>query len=128
MKSSNYKELKVWQKGMDLTVEVYKLVKLLPKEETYALSDQMRRAVVSIPSNIAEGQGRNSDKEFIQFLSIARGSLWELETQIEICLRIGYIDQSLATDTNNLIAEISKMLNALSNSLKPQNQCLKPNN
>lgn len=128
MKSSNYKELKVWQKAMDLTVEVYKLVKLLPKEETYALSDQMRRAVVSIPSNIAEGQGRNSDKEFIQFLSIARGSLWELETQIEICLRIGHIDQSLATDTNNLIAEISKMLNALSNSLKPQNQCLKPNN
>lgn len=128
MKSSNYKELKVWQKAMDLTVEVYKLVKLLPKEETYALSDQMRRAVVSIPSNIAEGQGRNSDKEFIQFLSIARGSLWELETQIEICLRIGYIDQSMATDTNNLIAEISKMLNALSNSLKPQNQCLKPNN
>ena len=128
MKSSNYKELKVWQKAMDLTVEVYKLVKLLPKEETYALSDQMRRAVVSIPSNIAEGQGRNSDKEFIQFLSIARGSLWELEAQIEICLRIGYIDQSLAIDTNNLIAEISKMLNALSNSLKPQNQCLKPNN
>ncbi len=128
MKSSNYKELKVWQKAMDLTVEVYKLVKLLPKKETYALSDQMRRAVVSIPSNIAEGQGRNSDKEFIQFLSIARGSLWELETQIEICLRIGYIDQSLAIDTNNLIAEISKMLNALSNSLKPQNQCLKPNN
>ena len=128
MKSSNYKELKVWQKAMDLTVEVYKLVKHLPKEETYALSDQMRRAVVSIPSNIAEGQGRNSDKEFIQFLSIARGSLWELETQIEICLRIGYIDQSLAIDTNNLIAEISKMLNALSNSLKPQNQCLKPNN
>ena len=128
MKSSNYKELKVWQKAMDLTVEVYKLVKLLPNEETYALSDQMRRAVVSIPSNIAEGQGRNSDKEFIQFLSIARGSLWELETQIEICLRIGYIDQSLATNTNNLIAEISKMLNALSNSLKPQNQCLKSNN
>ena len=128
MKSSNYKELKVWQKAMDLTIEVYKLVKLLPKEETYALSDQMRRAVVSIPSNIAEGQGRNSDKEFIQFLSIARGSLWELETQIEICLRIGYIDQSLATNIYNLIAEISKMLNALSNSLKPQNQCLKSNN
>lgn len=128
MKSSNYKELKVWQKAMDLTVEVYKLVKLLPKEETYALSDQMRRAVVSIPSNIAEGQGRNSDKEFIQFLSIARGSLWELETQIEICLCIGYIDQSLATNIYNLIAEISKMLNALSNSLKPQNHCLKPNN
>lgn len=74
----------------------------------------------SIPSNIAEGQGRNSDREFIQFLSIARGSLWELETQIEICLRIGYIDQSLTTNIYNLIAEISKMINALSNSLKPQ--------
>lgn len=121
MKSSNYKELKVWQKAMDLTVEVYELVKLLPKEETYALSDQMRRAVVSIPSNIAEGQGRNSDKEFIQFLSIARGSLWELETQIEICVRIGYIDQSLTTNIYNLIAEISKMINALSNSLMPKN-------
>lgn len=120
MKSSNYKELKVWQKAMDLTVEVYKLVKLLPKEESYALSDQMRRAVVSIPSNIAEGQGRNSDKELIQFLSFARGSLWELETQIEICLRIGYIDQSLTTNIYNLIAEISKMINALSNSLKSQ--------
>ncbi len=128
MKSSNYKELKVWQKAMDLTVEVYELVKLLPKEETYALSDQMRRAVVSIPSNIAEGQGRNSDKEFIQFLSFARGSLWELETQIEICVRIGYIDKSQKTNIYNLIAEISKMLNALSNSLKPQNQCLKSNN
>ena len=118
MKSSNYKELKVWQKAMELTVEVYKLVKLLPKEETYALSDQMRRAVVSIPSNIAEGQGRNSDKEFINFLSISRGSLWELETQVEICVRLGYIDQCLTTNAYSLTTEISKMLNALANSLK----------
>ena len=103
---------------MDLTVEIYKLVKYLPSEETYALSDQMRRAVVSIPSNIAEGQGRNSDKEFIQFLAIARGSLWELETQIEICARLGYIDQGLATNVYGLTSEISKMINALSNSLK----------
>lgn len=73
MKSSDYKQLIVWHKSMDLVVEVYSLVKLLPKEELYALSDQMRRAAVSIPSNISEGLGRNSDKEFVQFLSVSRG-------------------------------------------------------
>lgn len=76
MQTSDYRNLKVWQKAMDLTVEIYSLVKLLPREETYALADQMRRAVVSIPSNIAEGHGRNSDKEFIKFLSISRGLYW----------------------------------------------------
>ena len=69
MKLSDYKQLLVWQKSMDLTTEIYSLVKVLPKEETYALSDQMRRAVVSIPSNIAEGRGRFSHKEFLHFLS-----------------------------------------------------------
>lgn len=114
MKSSNYKELRVWQKSMDLTTKIYNLVKLLPKEETYALSDQMRRAAISIPSNIAEGQGRNSDKEYINFLSIARGSLWELETQLEICVRLGYVEQSIIADTLDLITEVSKMINGLS--------------
>lgn len=118
MKSSDYRQLKVWQKAMDLTVEVYKLVKLLPKEETYALSDQMRRAVVSIPSNIAEGAGRNSNKEFTKFLSIARGSLWELETQIEICVRMDYIDSTTATNVYDITTEVSKMINSLSNSLE----------
>lgn len=117
MKSSDYRQLKVWQKAIDLAIEIYRLVKFLPKEETYALSDQMRRAAVSIPSNIAEGQGRNSDKEFINFLSIARGSLWELETQLELCSRIGYIGASQASKAYSLIIEISKMLNALSISL-----------
>ena len=120
MKSSDYRQLKVWQKAMDLTVEIYALVKLLPKEETYALSDQMRRAVVSIPSNIAEGQGRNTDKEFIKFLSIARGSLWELETQIEICERLHYIDSDKKANLYCMTTEVSKMLNALSNALKPK--------
>jgi len=77
---------------MDLTIEVYSLVKHLPKEELFALSDQMRRSVVSIPSNIAEGEGRNSDKDLIKFLLIARGSLWELSTQMEICERLGYLE------------------------------------
>ena len=102
---------------MDLTVEIYNVVKRLPREETYALSDQMRRAVVSIVSNIAEGGGRNSDKEFINFLSIARGSLWELETQIEICVRLNYIDSTLASNIYNQTTEVSKMINSLSNSL-----------
>lgn len=106
---------------MNLTTEIYKLVKFLPREETYALSDQMRRAAVSIPSNIAEGQGRNSDKEFVNFLSIARGSLWELETQLEICVRLGYIDQNPTSNVYSLTTEVSKMLNALSNSLKSNN-------
>lgn len=117
MKYSDYKQLIVWQKAMDLVVEVYSLVKLLPKEELYSLSDQMRRAVVSIPSNIAEGSGRGSDKEFIQFLSISRGSLRELETQIEVCEKLNYIDSYKDSKTKILITEISKMLNSLANSL-----------
>ena len=77
----SFQDLIVWQKATDLVIEVYNLVKELPKEEQYALSDQMRRAAVSIPSNIAEGQSRNSTKEFIQFLSVAKGSNAELQTQ-----------------------------------------------
>ena len=113
MQTSDYRNLKVWQKAMDLTVEIYSLVKLLPREETYALADQMRRAVVSIPSNIAEGHGRNSDKEFIKFLSISRGSLLELETQIEICHRLRYFKTHQSDIASSLMIEISKMLNAL---------------
>ena len=82
---NGYKDLIVWQKSMDLVDEIYRLVKFLPKEETYALSDQMRRAAVSVPSNIAEGYERKSPKEFANFLSIARASRAELETQICIC-------------------------------------------
>jgi len=85
---SDYKDLQVWQESMNLVEEVYKLVKLLPKEETYALSDQLRRAVVSIPSNIAEGQNRNTGKEFIQFLYISLGSASEVETQLLIAQRL----------------------------------------
>ena len=113
MALKSYKELKVWQKAMDLTVEIYCLVKLLPKFETYALSDQMRRAVVSIPSNIAEGYGRNSTKEFIQFLTIARGSQLELETQLQICQRLGYFSDNELTSVLQLCTEINKMLNVL---------------
>ena len=113
MALKTYKELKVWQKSMDLTVEIYRLVKLLPKFEIYALSDQMRRAVVSIPSNIAEGYGRNSTKEFIQFLTIARGSQLELETQLQIYLRLEYFSETEVETVLHLCTEINKMLNVL---------------
>ncbi|MBO4452082.1 MAG: four helix bundle protein [Bacteroidaceae bacterium] len=118
MKSSDFRQLKVWQKAMDLTVEIYSIIKYLPREETYALSDQLRRSAVSIPSNIAEGQGRNSDKEFVNFLSIARGSLWELETQIEICERLSYIDSSQKENVLTQTEEMGKMLNALAHSIE----------
>jgi four helix bundle protein len=104
---------------MELTVEIYSIVKLLPHEEKFALSDQMRRAAVSIPSNIAEGQGRDTMKEFIRFLSVARGSLRELSTQLEICERVQYLEKSQTANAKDLIEEIDKMLNALSKSLLP---------
>lgn len=109
----DYKDLIVWQKAMDLVVEVYALVKLLPKEEMYALSNQIRRAAISIPSNIAEGQARNSTKEFIQFLAIAKGSKAELETQLLLCVRIGYLKEEQNVTAMSTLAEIGKMINAL---------------
>jgi len=112
-----YEDLIVWQKAMDLVAEVYKIAKLLPDEEKYALSDQMRRAAVSIPSNIAEGQERNTTKDFINHLYIARGSKGELETQLLICVRLQYLVQSQIEMAQGLLVEIGKMLNALIQSL-----------
>ncbi|MBQ9465484.1 MAG: four helix bundle protein [Muribaculaceae bacterium] len=113
MRSSEFRRLQVWQKSMDLTVRIYALAKTLPIEERFALADQMRRAVISIPSNIAEGYGRQSDKEYMNFLSVARGSLFELSTQVEICERLKYIDADLSYSVIHLIDEISKMLTSL---------------
>lgn len=116
IKSSDYRDLKVWQKAIELTSEVYKLVKLLPNEERYALSDQIRRAVVSVPSNIAEGRGRGTNKEFVRYLLMSRGSLWEVSTQLEICERLQYLNNDEMTNARQLITEISKMINALASS------------
>jgi len=113
----SYLDLIVWQKAIDLALEIYKLVKQLPKDELYVLSDQMRRAAVSIPSNIAEGQGRSTRKEFIYFLHIARGSKCELQTQLILCERLTYLTKDQVLDACNLLDEIGKMLNALINSL-----------
>ena len=108
-----FKDLKVWQIAMDLVDEVYKLTKMLPKEETFGLSLQIRRAVVSVPSNIAEGNSRHSIKEYINFLSIARGSNSEFMTQLLICKRLGYFNAEQVKIAEALSDEISKMLNAM---------------
>jgi four helix bundle protein len=98
-KIKSYRELLIWQKGIDLVTEVYKLTKKIPKIEKYALIDQMHRAVISVPSNIAEGQARQHPKEFRQFLYMALGSLAELDTQLIIAAKLGYIKDN---DLNGL--------------------------
>jgi four helix bundle protein len=113
----NHRELIAWQKAMDLVVLVYKLCAGFPREELYGLTSQIRRAAVSIPSNIAEGQGRRSTKEFLNFLSVAHGSLREVETQTLIAQRLNYIDETATTAAMDLAAEVGRLLNGLSNSL-----------
>ena len=112
-KVRNYRELVVWKRSMELVVETYELVKHLPKEETYALSDQIRRAVVSIPSNIAEENGRASAKDYARFLSMARGSKYELETQLLICVELCYLTKEQLSKAMLLSDEIGRMLNVL---------------
>ncbi len=118
MTTGYYSELKVWQKSMDLAVEIYKTVKMLPKEELYGLSDQMRRAVVSIPSNIAEGHQRSATKDYIRFLYIAKGSLGELETQIRLGERLGYFEEEKARRLFSQSEEVGRMLSGLIKSLQ----------
>ena len=117
---AGYRELNVWQKAMDLVIEVYKLCKYLPKEETYGLSDQMRRSAVSIASNIAEGQARGSNKDFIRFLSISQGSRAELDTQLEICRRLKYIPEDEIIIAKNLSNETGRMMTNLAKKLQEQ--------
>lgn len=113
MAVANYQKLIVWQKSMELTTLIYMLTKRLPKEEIYALSNQMRRAVVSIPSNIAEGNGRQKNGELMHFLRIAKGSAAELETQLLICENLQYLSKDETSKAMALLTEISKMLRAL---------------
>ena len=113
VKTSDFKKLIVWQKAMDIVAATYTLTQKLPTSEIYGLSNQMRRAAVSVPSNIAEGQSRNSDKEFAQFLTIARGSLSELETQFHICARVNLLSDSDIAEVITNIKEVGKMLRTL---------------
>ena len=116
-KAKHYKELLVWQKGMELAKAVYHLTKEFPVEERYGLVAQMRRAAVSVPSNIAEGQARHGTGEFLQFLSHAPGSLAELETQLILSETLGYCDARASSRAFELITELQKMLQAMRRTL-----------
>ena len=111
----SYEELIVWQKAMQLAKMVYGIQKQLPKEEVYGLGDQIRRAAVSIPSNIAEGFGRDTEKEFRHFLSIARGSLFETKTQLQLAEDLGFLH--CENDLLLLFDEVAKLINGLWRSL-----------
>ncbi|MEN8139394.1 MAG: four helix bundle protein [Bacteroidota bacterium] len=110
-----HKDLKVWQLSVDLVLEVYKLSKELPSDEKFGLISQIKRSSVSVPSNIAEGAGRGSNKEFVRFINIASGSLSELETQLIIIQKLEYYDTSIIVD--EIIVIIRKMLYKLKQSL-----------
>ena len=107
----SYRDLLVWQKAMDFAEHVYMVQKTFPAEERFGLCDQLRRAVVSIPSNIAEGRGRDSAKDFAHFLMIARGSLNEVATQLELAVRLGYMTSG--GGLYDEAQEVRKMLNAM---------------
>lgn len=113
MSVQSYQELKVWQKAMDLAVSCYQVTKAFPKDELYGLTSQIRRAATSVPANIAEGQGRHGTKEFLHFLSVARGSIKELETHVILSQRVGLLQceelQSVLAQTE----EISRMMAGL---------------
>lgn len=117
IKVKTYKDLIVWQKAMEMTTLLYKIIKKLPKEVTYTLSDQMRRAAISIPSNIAEGFGRNSKKEYLQFLYIANGSVCELETQLTLCVNINYLSETETQPIMDLLSEIGKIIMTITKKL-----------
>ena len=114
----NYKDLGVWQKSVDLSIAVYQATRCFPDAERFGLTSQLRRAGTSIPANIAEGWGRGSTKEYVQFLLISRGSLMELETHSVIARRLGYLTEDQFAALQAGVEEIGKMLNGLVQALK----------
>ncbi len=117
MKVRHYQELIAWQKAMDLVEEVYKASRTFPRQEIYGLTSQLRRAAVSIPSNVAEGQGRRTTPDFLRHLSIAYGSLLEVETQILLATRLSYLNQSRSYAVLSMAGEVGRLLNGLMSSL-----------
>ena len=117
MSIRSYRDLKVWQKAMDLVVDCYNLTERFPRSETYGLVSQLQRAVVSVPANIAEGQGRSHTREYLNHLSIAYGSLMEAETHLQIAARLRYIDDVSLDVLLRKSEEIGRMLNGLVQSL-----------
>jgi four helix bundle protein len=118
VKVNSYRDLIVWQLAMRLTESVYRITGTFPNKETYALANQLQRAAVSIPSNIAEGHARSSTKDYLRFISIAMGSLAELETQMELSARLEYIDQPKLGELLATADELGRMLQGLRKSLQ----------
>jgi len=121
----SYRDLIAWQKAMQLVTDIYRETKSFPIEERYGLTNQLRKAAVSVPSNIAEGQARFSPREFHRFLSIARGSLVEVETQIEIATNLGFLAHAAGSRLHKQTSELGRILNALLASIRP-NRCNDP--
>ena len=118
--AENYRDLIAWHRARTLALNVYRSTRRFPKDEMYGLTSQMRRAVVSVPSNIAEGKGRHSTKELVQLLYRARGSLLELQTQLSIAHELDYIDMQAFKDLNELAEEVGRLLNGLINRFQVQ--------
>ena len=117
----NYRDLDVWHKAVDLVVLSYEVTRKFPKNEVYGLSNQIQRSAVSIPANIAEGQGRQHPKEFLRYLSIAYGSLAELETHIEIAKRLLYLNDQQVEEILSMSSKIGRMINGLKKSIRINN-------
>lgn len=120
MSVKSYRDLRVWQAGMDLAVRIYKLTGEFPREELYGITSQMRRAAVAIPSNIAEGHTREHTREYSQFVAVVQGSLSELATQLEIAIRIGYCSEEKTQELRSVITGLGRQLYSLRDALKRQ--------
>lgn len=118
MNIKSFRDLRVWQLGVELSVAVYRLTETFPRDEIYGLTSQMRRAAASVPSNISEGHAREHTKEFLHYLSVAQGSLAELDTQLEIARRLGYCQDGDYTKLEAEIASLGRQLYALRDALK----------
>ncbi len=117
----NFRNYDIWKNGMDITERIYTLTDVFPKFETYGLSDQLRRAAVSIPSNIAEGSSRTSEVEFAHFLEYFIGSCFEVETQLDIAKRRNYINEEQYAETSNMLQTEEKQINQFISKLKNKN-------
>jgi four helix bundle protein len=116
--AESFRELLAWQKAMALVTEVYRTTEAFPRTEMYGLTSQVRRSAVSIPSNIAEGKGRSSKKEFVHFLSNARGSLCEMQTQLEIARNLGYLTTAAFDQLDEQAREVDRILNGLMKAIR----------
>jgi four helix bundle protein len=122
----SFRDLQVWQRSIQLSVSIYRMTKGFPREEIYGMTSQMRRSAVSVASNIAEGNGRLSTGEYRQFLGIARGSNFELQTQLEIARALGFCDSKMLEEAEGLSFEVGKMISGVLNSIKVKEPIARP--